>query len=136
MKQNRIDISYGNRLSEQIAKIKKMKKQPRINSWDKIDIAKIAVRSMYKEGPDCLIYRKMPDDNTVVLARMTNESSSKSIAYRVQMDIKVTPLIEDSSTNEKIQEIYMKKVDWKSIGISLGMLMTIIGVVCWVVFVL
>lgn len=52
MKQNRIDISYGNRLSEQIAKIKKMKKQPRINSWDKIDIAKIAVRSMYKEGPD------------------------------------------------------------------------------------
>lgn len=28
----------------------------------------------------------------------------------------------------------MKKIDWKSTGISLGMLMTVIGVVCWVVF--
>ena len=28
----------------------------------------------------------------------------------------------------------MKKIDWKFIGISLGMLMTVIGVVCWVVF--
>ena len=27
MKENRIDISYGNRLNEQIAKVKKMKKQ-------------------------------------------------------------------------------------------------------------
>lgn len=75
-----------------------------INSWDKIDIAKIAVRSMYKEGPDGLIYRKMPDDNTVILAKMTNESSSKNIAYRVQMHIKVTPLIEDLTYNCAIEK--------------------------------
>lgn len=97
MEENRIDISYGNRLNEQIAKVKKMKKQPPIDAWSKIEIGKRAIASMYKESPDYLIYRKMTEDGGVVLARMTNKSSTKNVAYKVNMDIKITPIIEDAT---------------------------------------
>ena len=97
MKENRIDISYGNRLNEQIAKVKKMKKQPPIDAWSKIEIGKRAIASVYKESPDYLLYRKMTGDGGVVLARMTNKSSTKNVAYKVNMDIKITPIIEDST---------------------------------------
>lgn len=97
MEENRIDISYGNRLNEQIAKVKKMKKQPPIDAWSKIEIGKRAIASVYKESPDYLLYRKMTEDGGVVLARMTNKSSTKNVAYKVTMDIKITPIIEDST---------------------------------------
>lgn len=97
MEENRIDISYGNRLNEQIAKVKKMKKQPPIDAWSKIEIGKRAIASVYKESPDYLLYRKMTEDGGVVLARMTNKSSTKNVAYKVNMDIKITPIIEDST---------------------------------------
>lgn len=97
MKEKRIDISYGNRLNEQIAKVKKMKKKPPIDAWSKIEIGKRAIASVYKESPDYLLYRKMTEDGGVVLARMTNKSSTKNVAYKVNMDIKITPIIEDST---------------------------------------
>ena len=39
----------------------------------------------------------MTEDGGVVLARMTNKSSTKNVAYKVTMDIKITPIIEDST---------------------------------------
>lgn len=166
MEENRIDISYGNRLNEQIAKVKKMKKQPPIDAWSKIEIGKRAIASVYKESPDYLLYRKMTEDGGVVLARMTNKSSTKNVAYKVNMDIKITPIIEDSTNisfwgykDEKRTWLYsdaycsrndsnnydcgllggvcaMKKFDWKNWFDYFFLTLTIIAVLATVVSVI